>query len=212
VIRSILTLLALLSLIAMPYTVLMPIVAGQVLHGGAHTLGFLMGASGVGALISAVTLVLRKSVLGLGRMIALSAGLFGGGLMLLSTSRILWLSLALMVVTGFGMMQQLAASNTILQTIVADDKRGRVMAFYTLAVLGVTPIGSLCAGLAAASMGAPATLFCGGVCCIGGAIWFARRLPELRRVIRPRYRELGILPQLATGVQSASALQVPPEV
>jgi predicted MFS family arabinose efflux permease len=109
------------------------------------------------------------------------------------------------------MMQQLAASNTILQTVVADDKRGRVMAFYTLAVLGVTPIGSLCAGIAAASIGAPATLFCGGACCIAGAIWFARRLPELRRVIRPLYRKLGILPELATGVQSASALQAPPE-
>lgn len=210
-IRSILLLLALISLIGMPYTVLMPIMAGNVLHGGAHTLGFLMAASGVGALASAISLAMRKTVLGLGRMIAISCGLFGIGLILFSLSRHLWLSMPLMVITGFGMMQQLAASNTILQTIVADDKRGRVMSFYALAILGIAPIGSLAAGIFAARFGAPATLIVGGACCIAGALWFLRELPEIRQHIRPIYRELGILPQVAAGLQSASALQTPPE-
>jgi len=210
-IRSILTMLGLMSLMGMPYTVLMPIMAGGVLHGGPHTLGFLMGASGVGALISAITLVLRKTVLGLGRMIALAAGVFGAALIVFSFSHYLWLSMPLMVVTGFGMMQQLAASNTIIQTIISDDKRGRVMAFYTMSVLGITPIGSLLAGTLASSIGAPATLTFAGASCLTGAIWFARNLPELRRVIRPIYAELGILPQVAAGIQTASALQTPPE-
>jgi MFS family permease len=210
-IRSLLLQLGLVSLIAMPYTVLMPIVAGRVLHGGAHTLGFLMGASGVGAMISAVSLALRRSVVGLGRMIAISTAMFGAGLVVLGASRFFWLSFAMMMITGFGMMQQLAASNTILQTIVADDKRGRVMSFYTLAVLGITPFGSLLAGTLAARIGAPATLMSGGVLCLCGALWFVRELPEVRRVIRPIYARLGIIPELAAGVQSASALQTPPE-
>lgn len=210
-IRSILLLLALVSLIGMPYTVLMPIMAGNVLHGGAHTLGFLMAASGVGALTSAISLALRKTVLGLGKMITISAGMFGIGLILLGMSRYLWLSMPLMVVTGFGMMQQMAASNTILQTIVEDDKRGRVMSFYALSILGITPIGSLAAGTFASKFGAPETLIVGGVCCIAGSLWFLRELPEIRRFIRPIYRQLGILPQVASGLQSAAALQTPPE-
>ena len=210
-IRSILLLLALVSLIGMPYTVLMPIMAGNVLHGGAHTLGFLMAASGVGALTSAISLALRKTVLGLGKMITISSGMFGIGLILLGMSRYLWLSMPLMVVTGFGMMQQMAASNTILQTIVEDDKRGRVMSFYALSILGITPIGSLGAGTFASKFGAPATLIAGGVCCMAGSLWFLRELPEIRRFIRPIYRQLGILPQVASGLQSAAALQTPPE-
>ena len=210
-IRSILLQLAVVSLIGMPYTVLMPIVAGTVLHGGPHTLGFLMGASGVGALISAITLAMRRTVVGLGRMIAISSAVFGAGLIVLGLSRVFWISMPIMLFTGFGMMQQLAASNTILQTIVADDKRGRVMSFYTLAVLGITPIGSLLGGTFASRFGAPATLVCGGVCCIGGAAWFARKLPALRVLIRPIYRRLGILPEVAAGLQSATALEVPPE-
>jgi MFS family permease len=202
-IRSILLQLALVSLIGMPYTVLMPIIAGNVLHGGAHTLGFLMGASGVGALISAISLALRRNVVGLGRMIPIASAVFGVGLIGLGLSREFWISLLLMLLTGFGMMQQMAASNTILQTIIEDDKRGRVMSFYTLSVLGITPIGSLLAGVFASKFGAPATLIAGGVCCLAGAGRFARKLPELRRVIRPIYRRLGILPEVA--------LDVPPE-
>jgi len=194
-IRSILLLLALVSVIGMPYTVLMPIVAVDILHGGAHTLGFLVGMGGVGALASAIGLALRRTVLGLGKRIAISAAVFGGGLVVLGSSRSLSISLLLMAVAGFGMMQQMAASNTILQTIAADDKRGRVMSFYTLAILGMNPIGSLLAGSVAARVGVPATMIGAGAICLAGAVWFYAKLPEIRRVIRPIYQELGILPQ-----------------
>jgi MFS family permease len=210
-IRSILLVLALVSIVGMPYTVLVPIMAGNVLHGGAHTMGFLMGMSGVGALASAISLALRKTVVGLGRMIWISAGAFGVGLIVFGLSRWVWLSMLMMAATGFGMMQQMAASNTILQTIVDDDKRGRVMSFYTFAILGVTPIGSLLAGSIAARFGAPATLVLGGVCCWLGSLWFYRKLPEIRRIIRPIYIELGIIPEVAEGMRSASALNTPPE-
>ncbi len=210
-IRSILLLLALVSVTGMPYTVLMPVVAVDLLHGGAHTLGFLMAMSGVGALASAIGLALRRTVLGLGKRIAISAAVFGGGLVVLGFSRSLTISLLLMTVTGFGMMQQMAASNTILQTIAADDKRGRVMSFYTLAILGMNPIGSLLAGGVAAKVGVPVTMIGAGVICLAGAVWFYWMLPEIRRVIRPIYRELGILPQIAEGIESATILQTPPE-
>jgi MFS family permease len=210
-IRWILAMLALVSLLGMPYQVLMPLMAGNVLHGGPHTLGFLMGMSGVGALISAVSLALRRTVIGLGKMIAIASATFGSALILFGLSRSFWVSLLLMLATGFGMMQQMAASNTILQTIVEDDKRGRVMAFYTLSVLGVSPIGSLLAGTLAAKIGAPATLMVGGSVVLAGSVAFTLRLPALRRVVRPIYRQLGIIPEVAAGIQSASALQTPPE-
>jgi len=210
-IRSLLLLLALVSAIGMPYTVLMPVVAVDLLHGGAHTLGFLMAMSGVGALASAIGLAMRKTVIGLGKMIAISAGIFGFGLILLGVSRSLTISLLLMIITGFGMMQQMAATNTILQTIAADDKRGRVMSFYTLAILGMNPIGSLLAGSVGAKIGVPATMIWAGAICLAGSGWFYWKLPEIRRVIRPIYRELGILPQIAEGLQSAAILQTPPE-
>ncbi|HEX5432380.1 MAG TPA: MFS transporter [Bryobacteraceae bacterium] len=210
-IRSILLLLALVSLVGMPYSVLVPIMAGGILHGDANTLGFLMGMSGVGALVSAISLAMRRSVVGLGRMIPISAAIFGAGLAFFGLSRLLWISLVMMMFVGFGMMQQMAASNTILQTIVEDDKRGRVMSFYTLAILGVAPIGSLVAGSVAAKIGTPATLMIGGVLCAVGGLWFWRKLPVLRNHIRPIYVELGILPEMAKGLQSASALQAPPE-
>ena len=210
-IRSILLLLGLVSLVGMPYTVLMPLFAARVLHGGAHTLGFLMGASGVGALISAGWLAARKSVLGLGRVIPTMAGVFGGALIAFSFSHLLWLSLLLMVVTGFGMMQQMAASNTVLQTIVDEDKRGRVMGFYSVAFQGMAPFGSLFAGIVANRIGAPYTLAIGGFCCVAGGFWFIGKLPQIRALIRPIYRKLGILPEIADGIQAATALQVPPE-
>jgi MFS family permease len=210
-IRSILLLLAVVSLVGMPYTVLMPIFASDVLHGGPHTLGFLMAASGVGALAGAVTLALRQSVLGLGKRIYVSAAIFGGSLIAFTLSRSLWLSLIVLPLTGFGMMQQLASSNTILQTIVENEKRGRVMAFYSMAFMGMAPFGSLLAGWLAARIGAPETLVFGGALCIAGSIWFARELPAIRALVRPIYRKLGILPELAIGVQHASAMQTPPE-
>ncbi len=210
-IRWVLLLLALMSLMGMPYTVLMPIFAGKILQGGAHTLGFLMGIVGVGALIGAFSLAMRKSVLGLGKLIPIAAATFGVALVVFANSRILWLSMLLMLPTGYGMMTQMASSNTILQTIVEDDKRGRVMSYYTMAVMGMTPFGSLMAGLVAARIGAPATLTFTGLCCVGGALLFAFKLPEIRRLVRPIYAGLGIVPEIAAGLQDASALQTPPE-
>jgi MFS family permease len=210
-IRSLLLLLALTGLVGMPYTVLMPIFAGTVLHGGPHTLGFLMGACGVGALMGAMSLAARKTVLGLGRLVPMATALFGAGLIGFGLSRILWLSMLLMLVTGGAMMEQMAASNTILQTIVEEDKRGRVMSFYSMAFMGMAPFGSLLAGALAARIGAPDTVMLGGAVCIAGAAWFAHYLPTIRHFIRPIYRELGIIPEIALGVQSASALRTPPE-
>jgi MFS family permease len=210
-IRSILILLACVSLVGMPYTVLMPVFAGSVLHGGAHTLGFLTGTSGLGALASAIVLAMRKTVIGLGRMITVCSLLFGAGLIGFGFSRWLWLSLPLILVTGFCMMQQMAASNTIMQTIVDEDKRGRVMSFYTMAFIGMMPFGSLMAGGLANSIGAPRTVMIGGALCMICAGWFATQLKEIRRQIRPIYVDLGILPEVATGIQTASILQTPPE-
>jgi len=210
-IRSILLLLALVSLVGMQYTVLMPIFAGQVLHGGAHTLGFLMGASGVGAVAGAMFLATRENVLGLGRLVPLAAAVFGAGLIALGISRFLWLSLMLMLFVGGAMMTQLAASNTILQTIVQDDKRGRVMSFFAMAFLGMAPFGSLLAGALAHHIGAPRTVMISGTICIAGALWFASQLNAIREHVHPIYRTLGIIPEIATGIQTASALQTPPE-
>jgi len=191
-IRSVLLLLALVSFMGMPYMVLMPAIASRVLHGGAHTLGFLMTASGVGALTGTLYLASRKSVLGLGRVVAFAATLFGTGLVAFSLSRAFWLSFALLVPTGLGMMVQMAASNTILQTLADDDKRGRVMSFFTMAFFGTVPFGSLFAGVMADAFGPRATVLVGGVCCILGAAAFHRALPGLRDAVRPIYIRLGI--------------------
>jgi MFS family permease len=193
-VRNILLLFAIVSLMGMPYTVLMPIFAGRILQGGPSTLGFLMAAVGIGALISGISLALRKTVLGLGKMIPIAAAMFGGGLILFATSRVLWISLVLLLVTGFGMMQQMAASNTIIQTIVPEGKRGRVMSYYTMAFVGMAPFGSLLAGVLAHAMGAPLTLVLNGLGCVAGAAWFATRLKNIRSLIRPVYIDLGILP------------------
>jgi MFS family permease len=210
-IRALLLLLGLASLMGMPYTVLMPIFAGTILHGGPSALGFLMGASGVGALAAAIALAARRTVIGLGRLVAISAAIFGGGLIAFSASRLLWLSLLMMFLVGYGMMQQMAASNTILQTIVEEEKRGRVMSYYTMAVVGMAPLGSLLAGWLAARLGAPAALLISGIAVVIGAGWFALLLPALRRVTRPLYAQLGIISELASGVQAASALTTPPQ-
>jgi MFS family permease len=208
---SILLLLSLISVVGMPYTALMPIFAGRILHGGAHTLGFLMAAIGVGALFGAITLAARKTVLGLGRLIPITAAGFGAGLMAFATSRWFWLSMLLLVGTGYCFMQEMAASNTILQTIVENKKRGRVMSFYAMSFQGLAPFGSLIAGAAAARIGAPETLMIGGGICILGAGAFAMQLPALRQVIHPIYVRIGIIPELAEGIHAASVLQEPPE-
>jgi MFS family permease len=192
-IRSILLLLSLSSLVGMPYMVLLPMIVAQVLHGGPHLLGYLTGASGVGALCGALYLASRTSVLGLGRAIFLSSLCFGGGLLAFSRSHTVWLSFPCMFLTGVAMMVQMAASNTVIQTIVDDEKRGRVMSFYAVSFFGTLPFGSLIAGAVAARLGAPATVLGGGVLIIGGALLFLRVLPRIRADARPTYERLGIL-------------------
>jgi MFS family permease len=193
-VRTILLLFAVVSLMGMPFVVLMPIFAARVLHGGPHTLGFLMGAMGVGALISALALAARKSVLGLVRMIPMAAAVFGLGLIGFGLSRVFWLSMITVMIAGMGMMQGMAGSNTIIQTLVPEDKRGRVMSYYTMAFVGMAPFGSLLAGSLAHAIGAPWTVIVNGAAVLAGAAWFWTQLPAVRRDIRPIYREMGILP------------------
>ena len=200
-IRAVLLLVGLISLMGMPYTTLMPIFARDILHGGPQTLGFLLGAVGVGALIGGFYLASRKSVLGLGRIIVIASIFFGIGLISFSFSRAFLLSLALMVVVGFGMMLTLASSNTVLQTLVEEDKRGRVMSFYTMAVMGTVPFGSLLAGTLAHTIGAPQTVLIGGLCCLAGALLFERKLPLLRSLIRPIYVNKGIISEHKSEIQ-----------
>ncbi|MCJ7508789.1 MAG: MFS transporter [candidate division Zixibacteria bacterium] len=210
-IRSILLLLGLVSLVGMPYTVLMPIFAKDILHGGPRTLGFLMGAAGVGALVGALYLASRKSPKGLEKIIALSTTIFGVGLIVFSSSRQIWLSLPLMSLTGFGMMVQMASSNTILQTIADDDKRGRVMSFYTMSFLGTAPFGSLLAGGLAGKIGTPQTLLLGGIFCILGAFLFTRQLSTLRETIGQAYTKKDAVLEVRRGIQGATELTTPPK-
>ena len=207
-IRTILSLFAVVSLMGMPFVVLMPIFAAKVLHGGPHTLGFLMGSMGVGALISALSLAARKSVRGLIRMIPVAAAVFGLGLVGFGLSHAFWFSMLTVAIAGAGMMQGMAASNTIIQTLVSEDKRGRVMSYYTMAFMGMAPFGSLLAGTLANSIpptpmfivkgtllaGAQWTVILNGVVVVLGAAWFVTQLPALRRVVRPIYQEMGIIP------------------
>jgi MFS family permease len=207
-IRTILALFAVVSLMGMPFVVLMPIFAAKVLNGGPQTLGFLMGAMGVGALISALSLAARKSVRGLIRMIPVAAGVFGLGLIGFGLSHVFWLSMLMVLIAGMGMMQGMAASNTIIQTLTDENKRGRVMSYYTMAFMGMAPFGSLLAGTLAHAIpampmwfvgktplaGAQWTVILNGVVVVLGAAWFMTRLPALRRVVRPIYQEMGIIP------------------
>ena len=192
-IRSALLLLALVSTMGMPYTVLMPAVARNVLHGDSHTLGFLMTAAGLGALAGAFYLASRRTVIGLGRVIAIAAVTFGVALVLFSLSRNLILSLAILPLVGGGMIVTMAAVNTVLQTIVEERMRGRMMAFYTMAFLGTAPIGSLIAGVVANRIGPTNTILLGGLACMAGGTWFAVRLPKFRSFVRPIYVERGII-------------------
>jgi len=171
----------------------MPVFAGKILHGGPQTLGFLLAATGVGALAGTMFLASRRSVLGLGRIIVIASTLFGIGLIGFSFSRLFVLSEILMVVTGFGMMVQMTSTNTVLQTIVDEDKRGRVMSFYTMAFMGMVPFGSLFAGSLASAIGAPETTMVGGISCIFGSLLFAKKLPDLRKMVRPICMEKGII-------------------
>jgi MFS family permease len=203
-IRTILSLFALLSLMGWPFMVLMPVFAAQVLHGGPHTLGFLMGAVGVGSLTSALAMVMRRSVRGLARMLPLAAAIFGAGLICFGVSRVLWLSMLTMLVTGFGMMQGMTASNTILQTLVDEKMRGRVMSYYTMAFVGMAPFGSLLAGAMAHVLGAQRTVIVSGIACILGGLWFWTQLKNVRAEMRPIYQQMGILPDARIVVEEAA--------
>lgn len=203
-IRTLLALIGVVGLVGVPFSVLMPVFATDVLKGDAHTLGYLMAAVGVGALAGALTLAARQSVRGLGRQIVLAVGVFGAGLVGFALSRNVPLSLALLFLCGYGMMVHMAASNTILQTIVEDDKRGRVMSLYAAAFMGTLPLGSLIGGALAARIGAPRTVLLGGAACLLAAAAFARALPALRERVRPIYARLGIIPEVAAGLLTAS--------
>jgi MFS family permease len=210
-IRYLIIFLALLNLVGMPYATLMPIVATKILHGNARTLGFLMSAGGVGALTGAAVLASRRTVLGLTRWISLSAFAFGIGIIAFSFSKIVWLSLPLLSIIGFAMIIQMASCNTILQTIVKDEIRGRVMSFYTMAFLGMAPFGSLMGGALADKIGTPHTVLICGIISIIGALAFTTVLPSLRQHVRPIYLEKGIIPEVAAGVEAVSEINVPPE-
>ncbi len=180
VIRALLLLLGLVSLVGMPYTVLMPIFADKILHGGARGLGILMGATGVGALFGALTLAAKTGVHGLGRWVAFACGSFGVSLFLFSFSTHFWLSVALLLPAGYSMMLQMACSNTLVQTMVPDHLRGRVMSVYSMMFMGMAPFGAFFGGALAHRIGAPITVAVGGVACVIGAIWFGRALPTMR--------------------------------
>lgn len=210
-IRALIIIVALLSLFGMPFTVLLPVFARDILHGGANTLGYLMGASGLGALSGALFLAQRASVEGLGKVIIYTMLLFGCALIAFSFSEVLLLSLLLMLFSGFGMIVTMASCNTLLQTIVDDDKRGRVMSLYATAFMGMAPIGSMLAGSVAEQVGVGYTLAgCGFLCAIS-IIPFAMNRPKLRQMVQPIYERLGIVPEIATGLQSASNLSAPQE-
>lgn len=210
-IRALIVIVALLSLFGMPFTVLLPVFARDILHGGANTLGYLMGASGLGALSGALFLAQRASVEGLGKVIIYTMLLFGCALIAFSFSEVLLLSLLLMLFSGFGMIVTMASCNTLLQTIVDDDKRGRVMSLYATAFMGMAPIGSMLAGSVAEQVGVGYTLAgCGFLCAIS-IIPFAMNRPKLRQMVQPIYERLGIVPEIATGLQSASNLSAPQE-
>jgi MFS family permease len=194
-IRAVLLLLGGVSLVALPYSVLMPVFAAGILHGNARTLGLLMGATGVGALTGALVLASRTKVQGLGRIIAIACGSFGVCLVLFSQSRWIYLSVFLLVPAGFSMMTQMASSNTLIQAMVPDRLRGRTMAIYSMMFMGMAPIGSLFAGAMADRIGAPWTLTFGGICAIAGAIAFWRYLPK----IRVEARELLVAQGIAGG-------------
>jgi MFS family permease len=201
-IRALLLVLAMVSLVGTPNTVLLPIFAGDVLGGDAHTYSWLMGAIGAGALVGALHMASRRSVRGLSGTILRALTLFAASLVALAFCRSVWLAVPVLAVTGFGMMTHMASTNTMLQTLVDPGKRGRVMSFFTVAFMGTMPIGSLLVGAAAHRFGAPWTTGVSGVICLLTAAAFARARPALRDQIRPIYQRLGVLPEVAEGLQA----------
>jgi MFS family permease len=212
-VRALLLMLGLISLMGMPYAVLMPIFADQILHGGPKGLGLLMGAAGFGALAGALILAAKKGIRGLGHWVAFAAMGFGLSLILFSLSRTFWLSVALLLPAGFCMMIGLASSNTLIQSLVPDKLRGRVMAVYSMMFMGMAPFGSLLAGALAHRLGAPGTVAFGGMACIAGALIFGLRLPVLRHEVRQIIVALQVAggePEEMTGQTTIPMSQEPP--
>lgn len=205
-IRVILILLVFLGLVAMPYAVLLPVFARDVLNGDSKTLGFLMAASGVGATTGALFLASQRNVTRLGGIIASSMCAFAVGVIVFSASRTLWFSMIMMTLVGFGLMVLIVSLNTLLQTIVDDGKRGRVMSLYSMAFIGMAPFGSLLAGTCAHGIGAPLTVRLCGVLCLLAAALFSRRLLEISKLIRPIYARKGIIPAVADAMGTVSTL------
>jgi MFS family permease len=200
-IRYILILLGLVSLAGMPYLVLMPVFAKDVLHGGPQTLGFLLGASGIGALIGALVIASRASVVGTNKLLSIGTLVFGASLVGFSFSTSVVLSFILMVFTGFHMILVMVSSNIMLQTIAEEDKRGRIISLYVLALMGTAPFGSLLAGIAANHIGAPNTLLAGGIVCILASLFFYLKLPTIRAQVQPIYRQLGLIEEMPSAVK-----------
>jgi MFS family permease len=205
-IRTVLFLVGLVSLLGMPYAVLMPIFAAEILHGGAHTLGLLMTAPGIGALFGTIYLASRKSIRGAGIRVAAGALVFGSGLIVAGLAHGLIVALFALFFVGLGMIVQLAISNTLLQTIVDDDKRGRVMSLYTMAFMGMAPFGSILGGVLANHIGVQTTFLIGGIACAGGALLFATKIRSMRPMVLPIFVRKGIIPEIATGLGNASSL------
>lgn len=211
-VRSLLLLVAIVSLWGMSYLVLLPVFARDILHGGPSTLGFLTAASGLGALGGAIFLALQKNVLSFGKFISRGALAGSVAIIVLSFSASIWFSMIAIMIAGFGFMIQLASSNTVLQTLADDDKRGRVMSFYTLSFLGVAPFGSLLAGNLAHWLSAQASVCIGGVICFAAALMLHTRILEISSLLHPVPARRGrIAPEIASGIDAASQLQDPKE-
>jgi MFS family permease len=208
-IRTLLVMVAITSMTAVSQATLMPIFAGTILGGGERTLGWLLGASGLGALAGSLYLASRRTVVGLIRVIAISCATTGTMLLLFSVSRSFEFSLVLLVISGFAIVTQMAASNTVLQTLVDDDKRGRVMALFSMAFLGVAPLGSVLSGAVATWFGAPVSIAIAGVICLLAAVTFAVNIKRLRPLIRPVYQAKGILPVIASGIEASEKIEGP---
>ncbi len=207
-IKTVLALLTFIGLVALPYAVLMPVFAKDILHGDSKTLGFLMGATGVGAAAGALFLASQKNVTKVGNFIGISLSIFAVAIFIFSMSRYLPFSMIMMVMAGFGLMVMIASINTVLQSVVDDDKRGRVMALYTMSFVGMAPLGSLLAGSIASIkfIGAPGTIMISGILCMVAAVLFIRKLPVIKQAIHPLYVRKGIIPQVASGLGSATTL------
>ena len=202
-IRALLLLLGIVSLVGMPYVVLMPIFADKILHGGARGLGILMGSTGVGALLGALTLAFRQGVKGLGRWVAWCCAGFGASLIVFALSHSFWLSVVLLLPVGYTMMLQMACSNTLIQVMVPDALRGRVMAVYSMMFMGMAPIGALLGGAFADRLGAQMAVGIGGLASVAGACWFGLQLPK----IRVEARRLIMAQQMAGGEPSEMSAQ-----